>query len=90
MLNTVELTHKIHELKELQALIAEAEAEAEAIKDAIKAEMGEQTELRCGVFTVRYQPITTSRLDSKALTAAAPELAARFTKTTTVRRFTIA
>lgn len=34
-----ELTAKIRELKELQQLIDEATAEAEAIRDALKAEM---------------------------------------------------
>lgn len=43
-----------------------------------------------GTHKVRYQTVTSSRLDSKGLKAAAPELAARFTKTTTSRRFSIA
>lgn len=43
-----------------------------------------------GTHKVRYQVVTSSRLDSKGLKAAAPELATRFTKTTTSRRFSIA
>lgn len=39
-MSTSELTAKIREYRELQALISEAEQEAEAIKDAIKAHMG--------------------------------------------------
>ena len=40
-----ELEGKIRELRQLLSLIEEAEAEAEAIKDAIKAHMGDSEEL---------------------------------------------
>ena len=45
-MSTNELTEKIRTLRELQALIEEAQAEAEGIKDAIKAHMGDSEELR--------------------------------------------
>lgn len=85
-----ELEMKVRELRQLQALIEEAEAEAEAIKDAIKAHMGDSEELRAGEYKITWKPVTSSRLDSKALKAAAPELVERFTKTTTARRFCVA
>ena len=47
-MSTNELTEKIRTLRELQALIEEAQAEAEGIKDAIKAHMGASEELRAG------------------------------------------
>ena len=37
-----------------------------------------------------WKPITTSRIDTSALKKALPDLAARFTKTSTVRRFSVA
>ena len=40
-MSTTDLTTKIHELKSLQRLIEEAEAEAETIKDAIKLRSSE-------------------------------------------------
>ena len=40
-MSTNELESKIRELRQLQALIEEATAEAETIKDAIKASMGD-------------------------------------------------
>ena len=43
-----EIEAKIRELRQLQALIEEAQAEAEAIKDAVKAQMGDSEELRAG------------------------------------------
>ena len=45
-----EMESKIRELRQLQALIDEATAEAEAIKDAIKAHMGDTEELRAGEY----------------------------------------
>lgn len=50
-MSTHELESKIRELRQLQALIEEAEAEAEGIKDAIKAHMGDSEELRAGENT---------------------------------------
>ena len=38
-MSTKDLTAKVRSLKELEALIAEAQAEAECIKDELKAEM---------------------------------------------------
>lgn len=89
-MSTTELESKVRELRQLQSLIEEAQAEAEAIKDQIKAHMGESEELRAGEYRITWRPVTSSRLDSKALKAAAPELVERFTKTTTARRFCVA
>lgn len=89
-MSTNELTAKIKELRELQALIDEAQAEAETIRDAIKAHMGDQEEIRAGEYRITWKSVTTARLDAKALKAALPEVAARFTRETTSRRFVVA
>ena len=89
-MNSYELESRIRELRQLQSLIEEAQAEAEAIKDTIKAHMGDAQELRAGEYKVTWKPVTSSRLDSKALKAAAPELVERFTKTVPSRRFCVA
>lgn len=85
-----QIESKVWELRQLQALIEEAQAEAEAIRDAIKAHMGDSEELRAGEYKVTWKAVTASRLDSKALKAALPEVVERFTKTTTTRRFCVA
>ncbi len=87
-----EMESKIRELRQLQALIDEATAEAEAIKDTIKSSMTAQgtDELRAGEYKVTWKAVTSSRLDSKALKAALPDVVERFTKTTTSRRFCVA
>ena len=89
-MSTNELEMKIRELRQLQQLIEEAQAEAEGIKDAIKAHMGASEELRAGEYKVTWKPVTASRLDAAALRAALPEVAARFTRTSMTRRFVVA
>lgn len=85
-----EIESKVKELRQLQALIEEATAEAETIKDAIKAVMGDSEELRAGEYKVTWKAVTASRLDTAALRKALPDVAAAFTKTTTTRRFCVA
>lgn len=85
-----EMEAKIRELRNLQALIAEAEAEADAIRDEIKAQMGESEELLAGEYKVTWKAVKSSRLDTSALKKALPEVAERFTKETTTRRFCVA
>lgn len=89
-MSTTEITSKIKELRELQTLIEEAQAEAETIKDAIKAQMGDCEELRAGEYKITWKPVESSRIDTAALKKAMPQIAEAFTKTTTTRRFCIA
>ncbi|WP_308541672.1 hypothetical protein [uncultured Oscillibacter sp.] len=81
-----EMESKIRELRQLQALIEEAQAEAEAIKAA----MGDSEAIQAGEYKVTWKPVTSTRLDATALRKALPDVAERFTRTTTVRRFTVA
>lgn len=85
-----EVEAKVKELRQLQALIEEATAEAEAIKDTIKAQMGDAEELRAGEYKITWKAVTSTRLDTTALRKSLPEVAERFTKTTTARRFCVA
>ena len=85
-----EMENKCRELRQLQALIEEAQAEAETIKDAIKAAMGDSDSVQAGEYRITYRAVTTARIDTAALKKALPDLAAQFTKTTTARRFCVA
>ena len=89
-MSTQELEIKCRELRQLQALIDEAQAEAETIKDAIKAAMGTQEAIQAGEYKIIWKPVTTARVDTTALREALPDVAARFMKETTVRRFSVA
>ncbi len=74
-----ELEAKVRELRQLQALIEEAQREAESVKDAIKAHMGAQEEIQAGEYRVTWKTVKSARMDTKALKAALPDVAARFT-----------
>lgn len=85
-----EMESKARELRQLQSLIEEAQAEAEALKDAIKAAMGDSESVQAGEYKITWKPVKSSRIDTAALKKALPDVAERFTKETTVRRFTVA
>lgn len=89
-MSTSEIESKVRELRQLQELIEEAQAEAETIKDAIKAHMGSTEELRAGEYRVTWKPVTTARVDTAALKKALPDVAQAFTRETTSRRFCVA
>ncbi len=89
-MGTREMEAKVRELRQLQTLIEEAQAEAESIKDAIKAQMGDSEELRAGEYKITWKAVTATRLDTTALRKALPDVAERFTRTTTTRRFCVA
>ena len=52
--------------------------------------MGDTEQITAGAFKITWKSVTSSRLDTTALKKALPEVAARFMKQTTSRRFTIA
>ena len=67
----------------------EIAAEMEAIKERIKAAMGDQSEVIAGEYKISNKTVTGSRLDTKALKKELPEVAARFTVETVQTRFQI-
>lgn len=85
-----EMEAKCRELRQLQALIEEAQAEAEHIKDTIKAAMGDTEAVQAGEYRITWKNVTTARVDASALRKALPDVAERFTRSTTVRRFCVA
>ena len=91
-MSTNELTKKIRALKELQALMEEAQAEADAIKDELKAYMIETgtEEMSVDVFKVRYLVVKSSRFDAAAFKRTHADLYAQYTRPTETHRFTVA
>ena len=89
-MSTSEIESKVRELRQLQALIEEAQAEAESIKDAIKAAMGDSEAIQAGEYKITWKPVTTARIDTSALKKTLPDVAAAFTKEITTRRFCVA
>ena len=79
-MSSYELESRIRELRQLQSLIEEAQAEADAIRDAIKAAMGESEELWAGEYRITWKAVKASRIDTAALRKALPDVALAFTR----------
>ena len=90
-MSTVEITSKIESLKDLESLIEEAKAEAEALRDEIKAEMLSRNteEMEAGQYIVRWTSVLTQRFDTTAFKKVMPEVYKAYTKQISSRRFTI-
>lgn len=88
-MSTNELITAITELQEYRRIAEETAAMIDALQDKIKAHMGDEEVLLAGPYKVVWRPVTTSRLDTKALAADHPDLAEAYKRTTTTRRFTV-
>ena len=77
------------ELMELKRMKEELEAEITAMEDEIKSVMGDEETLLAGAFKVDWKTVITSRIDTTALKKMMPEIAERFMKQTTTRRFCV-
>ena len=91
-MSTIEIATKIEALKELESLIEEAKAEAETLRDEIKAEMlnRDTEELEAGKYIVRWTSVLTQRFDTTAFKKVMPDVYQTYTKQVSSRRFSIA
>lgn len=82
---------KIELLNKYEAMIEEIKAEAETVRDAIKAEMMAQDteELIAGQYIIRWATVLYNRFDTTSFKKVMPEVYKAYTKQTTSRRFTI-
>ena len=78
-------------MRRMQAAQSCASAEAEAIRDTIKAEMlaRDTEELTAGRFIVRWRSVLTSRFNSSEFKKAMPDVYAAFTRQSQSRRFSV-
>lgn len=90
-MSTTEITTKIESLRELEELIEEAKAEAETLRDEIKAEMLNRNteEMTVGQYIIRWTSVLSNRFDTTGFKRAYGDLYKSFTKQTASRRFTI-
>ena len=81
-MSTIEITSKIEALKDLESLIEEAKAEAEALRDEIKTEMlnRDTEELEAGQYIVRWTSVLTQRFDTTAFKKVMPDVYKAYTK----------
>ena len=91
-MSTIEITSKIETLKELEALIEEAKAEAEALRDEIKTEMLNRNteEMEAGQYIIRWTSVLSQRFDTTSFKKVYGDLYKEYTKQTASRRFSIA
>ena len=91
-MGTIELDSKIKELRELRRMAEELQQEIDGITDTIKAEMtARNVDTLSGTdWKAKWKEVTSNRLDSTALKKELPDIAARFMKASTSRRFTLA
>ena len=86
-----ELNATANEWLSVRSMIAELEAEVEALTDRLKAAMverGEET-LQGDGWKATWKNVTSSRFDSKKFKADHSELYAQYSKTVTGQRLTI-
>ena len=90
-MSTNEIISKIKAMREWESLIANAQEEADTLRDSIKAEMEQRDleELEAGAYIVRWTSVLSNRFDSSAFKKAYADLYKSFTKQVASRRFSI-
>ena len=81
------IENRVNKLRALEAQQKELEAQAEAIRAELKADLEEKgvDELKTKNFILRWKEIISNRLDGKALKAALPDVYGQFCKASTSR-----
>lgn len=90
-MSKIELLAKIELLNKYEAMMEEIKAEADTIRNSIKAEMEarEVEEMIAGQYIIRYTSVLSQRFDSTAFKKVMPEVYKAYTKQVSSRRFTI-
>lgn len=85
------LNCRVRRIRKLRYKINDYTAEIAALQEEIKAVMTEQdTDTLTGSdWKVTWKSVTSHSIDSKALREVLPDIAAKFTKTSTYKRFTL-
>ena len=86
-----ELIAKIEALNAWEALMEDAKAEADAIRDSIKQEMLDRDveELTAGAYIIRWTSVLSNRFDTTGFKKVYGDLYKAVTKQTSSRRFSI-
>ena len=86
-----EIIKKAAYLQELESFMDEIRAEAESVRDDIKAEMMAQgvEEMEAGKYIIRWTPVLSNRFDTTAFKKLYGDLYKAYTKQTASKRFSI-
>ena len=90
-MSKIELLAKIELLNKYEAMVEEMKAQADTIRNEIKAEMEarELEEMIAGQYIIRYTAVLSNRFDTTAFKKVMPEIYKAYTKQVSIRRFTI-
>ena len=90
-MSKMELLAKIELLNKYEAMVEEMKAQADTIRNEIKAEMEsrELEEMIAGQYIIRYTAVLSNRFDTTAFKKVMPEIYKAYTKQVSSRRFTI-
>ena len=90
-MSKTELLAKIELLNKYEAMVEEMKAQADTIRNEIKAEMEarELEEMIAGQYIIRYTAVLSNRFDTTAFKKVMPEIYKAYTKQVSSRRFTI-
>ncbi len=90
-MSKIELLAKIELLNKYEAMVEEMKAQADTIRNEIKAEMEarELEEMIAGQYIIRYTAVLSNRFDTTAFKKVMPEIYKAYTKQVSSRRFTI-
>ncbi len=80
---------KVQDLMDLNNMIEELQTEAEAIKDEIKAYMGDEETMMAGSYKVTWKETVSRRVDTAALKKVLGDALDEYTKTITTRPFKV-
>ena len=91
-MTNIEVKEMLKEAKQLKAMLEELTAEIATIEDGIKAELAARSvdTIIVDEYKVTWKVVTSTRMDTPAIKKALPDIAERFSKTTTSKRFCIA
>ena len=90
-MSKIELLAKIELLNKYEAMVEEMKAQADTIRNEIKAEMEsrELEEMIAGQYIIRYTAVLSNRFDTTAFKKVMPEIYKAYTKQISSRRCTI-
>ena len=90
-MSKIELLAKIELLNKYEAMVEEMKAQADTIRNEIKAEMEarELEEMIAGQYIIRYTAVLSNRFDTTAFKKVMPEIYKAYTKQVSSRRLTI-
>ena len=91
-MNVQELDKMVDQIRSLKRLVEDTQAEIAGIEDVIKARMAEldTDELKGDTSKVTWKLTSRTSVDAKLLKKDLPDIAAKYSSTSTYRRFLIA